>query len=75
MTRLGIFLLGAFLIIVMAYMIKPPMDAIYTVMNSTVTLSTTESVAWRLMPLIVPLALFGILVAKVSGHFNVDKDE
>ena len=75
MAKLGIFLLGGFLIIVLAYMIKPPMDAIFAVMNNTTTLSTTESVAWRIMPLIVPLILAGILISKVSGHFDVNREE
>ena len=77
MNRLGVFLLGSILVIVMMRGIKPAMDGLYTIMNSTgmANLTMTESVAWRLMPYIVPLVLFGILVAYLTGKIGGHRDE
>lgn len=76
MNRLGVFLLGTALILVMMRGIKPAMDGLYTIMNSTgmADLSMTETVAWRLMPYIVPAILFGILVAWLTGKLGGHRD-
>jgi len=64
------FLLGSFVIILMARAFKNPFDVIYTVMNTTATLSATESFAWRIMPYAIPVILYGILIMKVSGKIE-----
>lgn len=68
MDKLGILLLGGFLIVFMARFIKPAMDRVYEVMNTTYTLSTSEQLIWRFMPFIIPAILFGLLIAYVTGH-------
>lgn len=70
------FLLGSSLILVMMRGIKPAMDSLYTIMNSTgmADLSMTESAAWRLMPYLIPAILFGILVAYLTGKIGGHRD-
>ena len=82
MGRLGVFLLGSVVVVFMARGIKPAMDGLYDIMNSTgmANLTMTESVVWRLMPYIIPLVLFGILIAwltgKIGEHQNTgDREE
>ena len=77
MGRLGVFLLGSVVIVFMMRGIKPAMDGLYTLMNSTgmADLTMTESVVWRLMPYIIPLVLFGILVAFLTGKIGGHRDE
>ena len=70
MGKIGMFLLGSLLIIFMARALKVPADLLYGVMNSTLTLSPTESFAWRLMPYAIPAILYGILIMKVSGKIE-----
>ena len=71
MSKVGIFFLGGFLIILFAYAFKNPFDLIYGIMNNTTTLSATESFAWRLMPYLLPVALWAILVSYVSGKLGI----
>ena len=77
MGRLGVFLLGMFVIAVMMRGIKPAMDGLYNIMNSTgmANLTMTESVAWRFMPYLIPLVLFGILIAYLTGKIGGHQDE
>jgi len=72
MGKIGIFLLGSFLIILFARAFKTPFDLIYTVMNTTATLSATESFAWRLMPYAIPIILYAILIMWVSGKMSTE---
>lgn len=76
MARLGVFIFGVVLILVMMRGIKPAMDGLYTIMNGTgmADLSMTESIAWQLMPYIIPLILFGILVAWLTGKIGGHRD-
>ena len=78
MGRLGVFLLGGAIVILLGGMgIKPAMDGLYNVMNSTgmANLTMTESVAWRFMPYIIMLVLFGILIAYLTGKIGGHHDE
>ena len=77
MGRLGVFLLGSVVIVFMMRGIKPALDGLYTIMNSTgiAGLTMTESVVWRLMPYIIPLVLFGILIAFLTGKIGGHRDE
>ena len=77
MSRLGVFIFGTVLIVIMMRGIKPAMDGLYTIMNGTrmPALSITESVLWRAMPYIIPLILFGILVAFLTGKIGGHRDE
>ena len=77
MGRLGVFLLGSVVIVFMMRGIKPALDGLYAIMNSTgmADLTMTESVVWRLMPYIIPLVLFGILIAFLTGKIGGHRDE
>ena len=70
MAKIGIGLLGGFLILVVGRVLKPAMDSLFTIMNTTYTLTTTEGMAWRFMPYIIPAILFGILIAYISGKIG-----
>jgi len=76
-SRLGVFLLGTVLILVMMRGIKPAMDGLYNIMNSSgmANLSLTESVAWRAMPYLIPAVLFVILLAFLTGKLGGHRDE
>lgn len=75
MSKIGIFLLGGFVLILMSRAIKPGFDAIYTAMNTTVTLAPAESMIWRAMPFLIPIILWGILVFVVSGKIGISEGE
>ena len=70
MAKLGVFLLGGTLVVLLARVIKPAIDGLYTIMNSTFTLSAAEQVTWRFMPIIIPAILIGILVAFLTGRIG-----
>lgn len=76
MGRLGVFLLGSALILVLMRGIKPAMTGLYNIANNTIgfNLTGTEQVVWQLMPYIIPLALFGILVAFLTGKLGGHQD-
>lgn len=75
MSKIGVFLLGGLVLILMARAMKPGFDAVYTAMNTTVTLAPTESMIWRAMPFIIPIILWAILVFVVSGKLDIGKGE
>lgn len=73
MARLGVFLLGIVVTVLVGGMaVKPAMDKLYTIMNGTgmPSLSGTEQVVWQLMPYLIPAILFGILVAYLTGKIG-----
>lgn len=70
MAKLGVFLLGSAVVILLARVIKPAIDGIYEIANSTYPLSISEQATWRLMPYIIPAILFGILVAYLTGRIG-----
>ena len=72
MNKIGIFLLGSFLIVLFARAFKQPFDLVYSIMNTTTTLSPTESFAWRLMPYAIPIILYAILIMVVSGKMSTE---
>ena len=68
MARLGVFLLGGSLVVLLGRVIKPAIDGLYAIMNSTFTLSVAEQATWRAMPVIIPIILMGILIAYLTGR-------
>jgi len=81
-ARFGVFLLGGIVVVLLGGMaIKPALDSLYTIMNSTgmPALSATEQVVWQFMPYLIMLVLFGILVAfltgKLGGHHDTGGEE
>jgi len=74
MNRLGVFLLGSFVIVVMMRGIKPALAGLYNISNATVDMSMTEQAVWQLMPYIIPIVLFGILVAFLTGKIGGHRD-
>ena len=75
MAKIGIGLLGGFLLVVLGRALKPAMDSLFAIMNTTYTLTTTEGTAWRFMPYIIPAILLGILIAYVTGKLGSGKGE
>lgn len=75
MSKIGIFLLGGFVLILMSRATKPGFAAIYTAMNNTITLAPAESMLWRAMPILIPIVLWGILVFVVSGKIGIGEEE
>ena len=75
MSKIGVFLLGGLVLILMARAMKPGIDAVYTAMNTTVTLAPAESMIWRAMPFLIPIILWGILVFVVSGKIGISAGE
>ena len=70
MAKLGVFLLGGTLILLLARVIKPAIDGIYEIANSTYALSVSEQATWRLMPYIIPAILIGLLIAYLTGRIG-----
>jgi len=75
MSKLGVFLLGGTLIVLMGRILKPGLDSLYTIMNGTYNLSVSEQATWRLMPYIIPIILFGILIAFMTGRIGGGSSE
>jgi len=75
--RLGVFILGCAIILFMMRGIKPAMTGIFNITNNTSSynLSMTEQVMWQIMPYLIPLVLFGILVAWLTGKIGGHRDE
>jgi len=69
-ARLGVFLLAGVLVVLLARVIKPAIDGLYVIMNTTFTLSVAEQATWRAMPIIIPAILIGILVAYLTGRIG-----
>lgn len=75
MARLGGFLLGAIVLGLLMWALKPSYDNLFDIMNSSVNLTNVESVAWRSMPLVIPAILFVILVLYLSGRIGKRRGE
>jgi len=77
MVKIGTFLLGGFLIIVLARVLKPAMDGLFPMVNQSAgyNLTIAESVTWRGMPYLIPAILFGILIAYLTGRIGMGGDE
>lgn len=76
MGRLGVFLLGSAIIVFMMRGIKPAMTGIFNITNnsSTYNLTATEQVAWQIMPYAIPIILFGLLIAWLTGKIGGHQD-
>jgi len=75
MSKLGVFLLAGTLIVLMGRILKPGLDSLYVIMNGTYNLSVSEQATWRLMPYLIPLILFGIAVAFLTGRIGGGSEE
>lgn len=78
MARLGVFIFGVVMVVLLGGMgIKPALDGLYDIMNGTgaANLTMTESIVWRGMPYIIMAVLIGILVAYLTGKIGGHKDE